>query len=76
MKIQVTFKVQYAKGSIQENDVLPVFAASKIVDGVELITAVQCFPLYSILLSVGRTQVDFFSLDVVGHELRIPKTIP
>jgi hypothetical protein len=37
---------------------------------------VQCFPFYSIFLAVGRTQVDFFSLDVEGHELKILKTSP
>ena len=37
---------------------------------------VQCFPLYSILLAHGRKTVDFFSLDVEGHELQILKTIP
>lgn len=37
---------------------------------------VQCFPFYSVLLAVGRTQIDFFSLDVEGHELKILKTIP
>ena len=38
---------------------------------------VQCFPLYSILLAVGRTRVDFFSLNVDGEdELAILKTIP
>ncbi|XP_057380607.1 protein Star-like [Daphnia carinata] len=37
---------------------------------------IQCFPFYSILLAVGLTQVDFFSLDVEGHELKILKTIP
>ena len=40
-----------------------------------LITA-QCFPLYSALLALNRTRVDFFSLDVEGHELKILKTIP
>ena len=39
-------------------------------------SAVQCFPFYSILLAVGQTRVDFFSLDVEGHEFRILKTIP
>jgi hypothetical protein len=28
------------------------------------------------LLAVGQTQIDFFSLDVEGHELKILKTIP
>lgn len=37
---------------------------------------VQCFPFYSILLAVNRTRVDFFSLDIEGHELKVLKTIP
>ena len=37
---------------------------------------VQCFPLYSILLAVGRTRIDYFSLDVEGHELLVLNTIP
>jgi len=37
---------------------------------------IQCFPLYSILLAVNRTWVDYISLDVEGHEFRILKTVP
>ncbi len=37
---------------------------------------IQCFPFYSVLLAIGRTSLDFFSLDVEGHELQILKTIP
>ena len=33
-------------------------------------------PLYSILLAVGRTEIDFFELDVEGSEYKILKTIP
>ena len=98
MQLQVTFKVQYAIGSIQEDaDVInrlhhssktsssqtPVEMAIEKAKAAALaagagsqMVSVQCFPLYSILLAVGRTQVDFFSLDVEGHELRILKTIP
>lgn len=36
----------------------------------------QCFPLYSILLAVGRVQVDYFSVDVEGSEAQILETIP
>ncbi|XP_057367958.1 uncharacterized protein LOC130688956 isoform X2 [Daphnia carinata] len=36
----------------------------------------QCFPLYSLLIAIGRTQVDYFSLDVEGAEYKILKTIP
>jgi FkbM family methyltransferase len=38
--------------------------------------SVQCFPLYSILLALNRTKVDFFSLDVEGFELDVLRTIP
>ena len=34
----------------------------------------QCFPFYSILLAVGRTSIDFLSLDVEGHELEVSIT--
>lgn len=36
----------------------------------------QCFPLYSMLLAMERTHVDYFSLDVEGYEPYILKTIP
>ena len=36
----------------------------------------QCFPLYSMLLAMNRTTVDYFSLDVEGNELDVLKTIP
>lgn len=42
----------------------------------ENIVEVQCFPLYSILLALNQTTVDFFSLDVEGDELRVLQTIP
>ena len=37
---------------------------------------VQCLPLYSVLLAMNRTTVDFLSLDVEGSELDILKTVP
>ena len=37
---------------------------------------VQCFPLYSILVAIGRTTIDYFSLDVEGFELDVLRTIP
>ena len=39
-------------------------------------TTADCFPLYSILLALNRTRVDYFSLDVEGKELDVLKTIP
>lgn len=37
---------------------------------------VQCFPLYTYLLALNVTVVDYFSLDVEGSELNVLKTIP
>ena len=40
------------------------------------VTMIQCFPMYSILLASGRTEIDLFSLDIEGAELDVLKTIP
>ena len=36
----------------------------------------ECFPLYSLLLAMNQTVVDYFSLDIEGIELRVLKAIP
>ena len=38
--------------------------------------AVQCIPLYTVMLALGRTTIDFFSLDVEGNEIEILRTLP
>jgi len=35
-----------------------------------------CYPLYSIMLALKQTRIDYFSLDVEGSELNILSTIP
>ena len=40
------------------------------------VTDVQCFTLYSLLLAIGQTKIDYLSLDVEGPELEILETIP
>jgi hypothetical protein len=37
---------------------------------------VPCFPLESLLLAIGQTRIDYFSLDVEGLELDVLETIP
>lgn len=36
----------------------------------------QCFPIYSYLLALNITHVDYFSLDIEGDELDVLQTIP
>ncbi|XP_047737147.1 uncharacterized protein LOC108678160 [Hyalella azteca] len=40
------------------------------------VVEVQCLPLFSLLLALNVTTVDYFSLDVEGLELEVLKTIP
>ena len=58
---------------IEEKDVKQPLSQQK---DTENIYKMQCFPLYSILLAIGRTDVDYFGLDVEGAEYKILKTIP
>ncbi|KAL3870227.1 hypothetical protein ACJMK2_038304 [Sinanodonta woodiana] len=37
---------------------------------------VPCFPLYSIMLAMNRSSIDYFGLDVEGNELLVLQTIP
>jgi hypothetical protein len=64
---QVSFKQAFNVGKI--SDYPPGYRGLGHVD-------VQCFPLYSYLLALNRTKVDYFSLDVEGSELDILRNIP
>ena len=37
---------------------------------------VQCFPQYSIMLAIGTTEIDYFSVDVEGSESQVLMNIP
>ncbi|XP_021926612.1 protein Star-like isoform X2 [Zootermopsis nevadensis] len=65
--IMVSFKQAFNVGKI--SDFKPGYKGIGYVD-------VQCFPLYSYLLALNRTTVDYFSLDVEGSELEVLNTIP
>jgi len=39
-------------------------------------SSIECYPLFSMLLAIGQTQIDFLSLDVEGAEESILKAIP
>ena len=36
----------------------------------------QCYPLYSLILALGRPKIDFLSIDIEGAELAVLNTIP
>ncbi|KAL7640214.1 UNVERIFIED_CONTAM: hypothetical protein RMT77_009628 [Armadillidium vulgare] len=65
----VMFKQNFNLGKISD---VPVGNESHKEGLVE----VQCLPIYSILLALNRTTIDYFSLDVEGHELEVLQTIP
>lgn len=39
-------------------------------------TRVKCFPVYSLLLAMNVTNVDYFSLESEGTQLQVLETIP
>nr|CAH0110633.1 unnamed protein product [Daphnia galeata] len=63
-------------GQKEWNDIKNDHSAGNVINDSGDIYKIQCFPLYSILLAVGRTHVDYFSLDVEGSEYKILRTIP
>ncbi|XP_047736737.1 protein Star-like [Hyalella azteca] len=40
------------------------------------LSSANCFPLYSFLLALGTTTVDYFSLDVESSEYKVLQSIP
>ncbi|XP_050423715.1 uncharacterized protein LOC126835279 isoform X2 [Adelges cooleyi] len=61
-----------ASDEVVEDEVIPNDIERKNAPRVR----VQCFPLYTYLLALNITVVDYFSLDVEGSELNVLKTIP
>jgi FkbM family methyltransferase len=46
-------------------------------DGKQLmLSKVECYPLYSLMLATSLTVVDFLALDVEGIELQVLSTLP
>ncbi len=46
------------------------------LETLEIESTVECFPFQSILWAMDVKTVDFFSLDVEGHEYQILKDFP
>lgn len=63
----------------QENQGHILGKADEVTGGglyVNSVVEVQCFPLFSYLIALNTTSVDYFSLDVEGAEFTVLKTIP
>ncbi|XP_069163177.1 uncharacterized protein [Procambarus clarkii] len=67
----VMFQQQENQGHIVKEQENPS-SGSQVGDVLE----VQCFPLFSYLVALNVTTVDYFSLDVEGAEFIVLKTIP
>ncbi|KAK7073881.1 hypothetical protein SK128_006576, partial [Halocaridina rubra] len=39
-------------------------------------TTIRAYPLYSLLLALNVTNIDYFSLDIEGQEMKVLETIP
>ncbi|XP_014289145.1 uncharacterized protein [Halyomorpha halys] len=53
---------------------------SKLIDkwevGLSELMEVNCYPLYTYLLAVGRTEVDFLVININGQELKVLQSLP
>ena len=74
IQLQVDFNPAYSMGRIltSRRDVTWSRFHRLMVQPIRL----QCFPLFSIMLALNRSTIDYLSLDVEGSELDILKTIP
>jgi FkbM family methyltransferase len=68
---QVYFAPHFNVGKISQDTIVGPNDASNNEE-----VRVQCFPLFSLLSALNVTVVDYFSLDVEGHEYQVLQTIP
>ncbi|XP_068897119.1 protein Star isoform X2 [Tenebrio molitor] len=62
----------------QENEVkINSIHANSVIDDPEWFTTrIKCFPLFSLLLAMNVTNIDYLSLESAGTELQVLETIP
>ncbi|XP_013399105.1 uncharacterized protein LOC106165442 [Lingula anatina] len=70
--VMVDFQFAWGIGGIQEYSHTIPKAERGIIQGK---SRIQCFPIRSILAAIGRTHVDYFTLDVEGAEIEIPQRV-
>lgn len=73
--VQATFGLGWLTGHIID-DVSDFGDTNDLQSIPEHMVTVQCFSLHSLLLAINQTSVDYFSLDIEGHELQVLKNIP
>ena len=73
---QVAFHINSVAGKIYNRKNEEQQAKKKVWFKEGRLAKVQCFPLYSILLAVGQTQIDYFSVDVEGSETDVLTNVP
>ncbi|KAK3087900.1 hypothetical protein FSP39_012292, partial [Pinctada imbricata] len=71
---QLKFNKGYNRGRLMYDNTSLEWIKRKRIP--EKFITVQCLPFYSILLAIGQSRIDFFSLDIEGEELSVLKTIP
>ena len=75
--LQVTFHINSVAGNIFSiNDEADETENKNLKVNEGRLETVQCFPLYSLLLAVGQTRIDYFSVDVEGSEKDVLTSIP
>ncbi|CAG7727170.1 unnamed protein product, partial [Allacma fusca] len=74
---EVIFNQHFNIGKIKSENFEDVSESSRTGNpNQEPSVRVQCFPLFSLLSSIGVKTVDYFSLDVEGFEMDVLYTIP
>lgn len=69
--LQVTFQ-QDERDGVKINSI----HANSLIDDDWFNTRVKCFPLYSLLLAINCTTIDYLSLEAEGSELQVLTTVP
>ncbi|ODM96130.1 Protein Star [Orchesella cincta] len=55
---------------------IPKFFPERLANDFTEPFEVQCFPLYSLLLAIGKFEIDYLSLDLEGSEYAVLESIP
>jgi hypothetical protein len=74
IKKNVSVQVAFAKNTFSLGKIASVKDAKAGKSDTKFFD-IQCMPLTAILLAVNMTEIDFFSLDIEGHELDVLRAI-